>query len=82
MKLVEWKKSESLTDQQIASLVSQELGRPIGRETVRRHVKGDVIPTKLEMQAYHKISDGLIDANSFYDLPCDQGGEHSYAQPP
>lgn len=48
-----------------------ELGRQAGRPepTVRKHASGQRIPRQIDVETYYRISGGLVDPNSFYDLP-------------
>lgn len=74
MKLIEWMKAEGLNDQAVVDRLNALPGRendPVSVGAVRKWMYGERIPRAPEMAGLFEISEGQVDANSFYELPTD-----------
>lgn len=63
MKLADWRKSQEMTQEAVAS----ELG--IERLSIARYEAGRRLPAPAVMIELYRLSKGAVQPNDFYDLP-------------
>lgn len=70
MTLAEWRKTEGISQEELASRLSATLGRPVHQPSVCQWESGSVMPGADVAEAIRTISGGKVNGASFGRRPC------------